>query len=145
MLSVGLPIAHRLCRQPFRAAFFRGTSSVAGELNEAFPFLSKVSPVEASRPGTFGALAASKAAASVHVIRDMDAFDAEIYRRPPQPLAIFFSAKLSALNKQFLKHFNAVAETTGSKAKFLVIDVDEVPRAAYHCGVSSYLQHNPTL
>lgn len=132
---MGLPKAQRSYQLQFYAASFRETSSDAGVINEAFPFLSGRSPADSSRPGSFGALAASKAAASVRVVRDMDAFEAEIYTRPHQPLAIFFSAKQCTHNKQLLEHFNALAETTGSRAKFLVIDVDEVPRAAYHCGV----------
>lgn len=69
------------------------------------------------------------------VIRDMDAFEAEVYRQPHQPLAIFFSASCNNDNKQLLEQFTSLATSVGSTARFLVVDVDEVPRAAYHCGV----------
>lgn len=92
----------------------------------------------AAVPPTFGTMAASmtkEAAGRVQVVRDMDSFEAEVYRQPAAPLAIFFSATFSNLNKGLLEQFTQIAKATNSVAKFLVIDVDEVPRAAYHCGV----------
>lgn len=106
---------------------------------EAFPFLRQQKDgATAAVPPSFGAMAASmtkEAAGRVQVVRDMDSFEAEVYRQPPAPLAIFFSATFSNLNKGLLEQFTEIAKASNNVAKFLVIDVDEVPRAAYHCGV----------
>ncbi|CDJ30350.1 RNA-binding protein, putative [Eimeria mitis] len=89
------------------------------------------------QPPTPGSLAASMASASagrVRVIRDMDAFEAEVYKQPPTPLAIFFAATFNTHNKTLLEQFITLANSSNPKAQFLIVDVDEVPRAAYHCG-----------
>ncbi|KAL8453749.1 hypothetical protein Emed_000690 [Eimeria media] len=115
----------------------RDVASVATAAAEAFPFLSQRSSAEASRPGSFGSSAAAVASSgeSLRVVRDMEAFEAEVHRQPPQPLAIFFTSKCNTHNKVLLEQFSAIAQSAGSTFKFLVVDVDEVPRAAYHCGV----------
>ncbi|CDJ53563.1 RNA-binding protein, putative [Eimeria brunetti] len=121
-----------------------GAPAVAGAAAEAFPFLTKQTAAEAAKSVSFGSLAASMASASegkVQVIRDMDAFEAEVYRQPPTPLAIFFAATFNTHNKEILEQFIAMAKSSNPSTHFLIVDVDEVPRAAYHCGV----EHSCTL
>ncbi|KAL8448581.1 hypothetical protein Emag_003896 [Eimeria magna] len=126
-----------VCQNCFFPAARRGIASFAAAAVEAFPFLSQRSSAEASRPGSIGSSAAAVADSmkGLRVVRDMDAFEAEVHRQPPQPLAIFFTAKCNIHYKELLEHFSAVAQSAGTTFKFLVVDVDEVPRAAYHCGV----------
>ena len=113
--------------------------AVAGVAAQAFPFLTKLTPAEAAQPFSFGSLAASMTedcAEKVRVIRCMDSFEAEVYTQPPRPLGIFFAATFNTHNKLLLEQFIALAKSSNSNTQFLVVDVDEVPRAAYHCGVS---------
>lgn len=137
LLRASFSKASRHYQAPFLASCVRDASSLSSSVAEAFSLPSGTSPAEASRPPNFGTVASAGAAANVHVIRDMDAFEVEVYRQPHQPLAIFFSAKCAANNKQLLEQFSALAASTGSNVRFLVVDVDEIPRAAYHCGVSA--------
>ncbi|CDJ61344.1 RNA-binding protein, putative [Eimeria maxima] len=112
--------------------------AVAGVAAQAFPFLTKLTPAEAAQPFSFGSLAASMTedcAEKVRVIRCMDSFEAEVYTQPPRPLGIFFAATFNTHNKLLLEQFIALAKSSNSNTQFLVVDVDEVPRAAYHCGV----------
>lgn len=145
MIRARFATALRLQQRRFLAASAQESSHPSSAVTDAFPFLSKHSPSESSHPGSFGAFAASKASTSANltVIRDMEAFEAEVYRRPPHPLAIFFGAKCNTNSKQLLEQFASIALSAGSNAKFLVVDVNEVPRAAYACGVSTQVHLCP--
>ncbi|OEH77883.1 uncharacterized protein LOC34621742 [Cyclospora cayetanensis] len=137
-VRVGFSRSVRPSYRPFLALASRGATSAAAPITEAFPFLSRRSAAEGGIPGSFGEVAAASSGSApenVKVIRDMDAFEAEVYRQPAQPLAIFFSVKFNNHNKQLLDQFMAMANSVGSNVSFLIVDVDEVPRAAYHCGV----------
>lgn len=120
--------------RPFTSDAQRATSGAIA----AFPFLSKMSPSEAAQMKSFGDVAENFLSSfrSVRVIRDMASFESEVYRQPAKPLAIFFAAKSNNMNMRILEEFAATAGTCSGMADFFVIDVDEVPRAAYHCGVS---------
>lgn len=138
--------ALRLQQQRFLGGSAQENAHPPSAVTDAFPFLSKHSPAEASHQGSFGAFAATTAntSANLTVIRDMEAFEAEVYRQPPHPLAIFFAAKCNTNSKQLLEQFAGIARSAGSNAKFLVVDVNEVPRAAYSCGVSKEVQLCPS-
>lgn len=139
-LQVRLPVSVRPQQRLFSTVAPPGEApSFTGVATEAFPFLMQRTAAEAAQSVSFGSLAASMTRSCegvVRVIHDMDAFEAEVYRQPPTPLAIFFAATFNTHNKLLLEQFIALAQSSSRNTHFLIVDVDEVPRAAYHCGVS---------
>ncbi|CDI83990.1 RNA-binding protein, putative [Eimeria acervulina] len=138
-LQVRLPVSVRPQQRLFSTVAPPGEApSFTGVATEAFPFLMQRTAAEAAQSVSFGSLAASMTRSCegvVRVIHDMDAFEAEVYRQPPTPLAIFFAATFNTHNKLLLEQFIALAQSSSRNTHFLIVDVDEVPRAAYHCGV----------
>lgn len=75
-------------------------------------------------------------------IHSMDEYELLVYGHPEKVLACLFSARFSLQGKLLLQPFLdlAVSSTSGaasaSNVHFLLVDCDEVPRAAYHARVS---------
>lgn len=75
----------------------------------------------------------------------MEDYELLVYGHPEKVLACLFSARFSLQGKLLLQPFLdlAVSSTSGassaSNVHFLLIDCDEVPRAAYHARVSHLL------